>query len=983
MTKNIFKILAAAALALAAFASPALAQSSPGWTYGYVPTPAQWNAAFASKQDYVGSAFLPLSGGTMTGRLTTSTPNSSGAGFTLPQGADPSAPNNGDLWTTSAGLKARINGITYNLTSGTIPLVVGTTPITGGSSGAPLSNNAGLLANGLIASTWSTFQQVGTGSVSQTVQAKLVRWFDVEDFGAVGNGVADDAPAIRAAMLAASNAGGGNVMLGYNKTYLLATKYTAVGNGNTILPPYSKVYVRGQGISSVLKVANGMNTGGSQFLVFYPPDLSATYTYTDLGFFNFKIDENGLNNLTGPSYQNVAIGCNYCTGVEIQNVTFANNPWSQYIQIGGNGLNASQVNISNNTFLDACDVIAGSTCTDHSSIFVVATGYVVNGNVFRFSAQSTKATAIELHGIDGVAVGNAISNYSKVANIAAEDAHSTTGITFVGNAATSVRYGVGCWARNTQTLTAIQIANNTFQRSAEPVGSGVGFIDCGESGTQITNANSSNIFISDNVISSSAALGTAATDPVIVVGQIKGLYVEGNKIQSSNGPCIGNGANTLATSTRLILRNNVCIDTGGTSTAGSRRGILISSGTTIDTILISGNRIENVGSTYMTTGIDVTLTATYGLVPNDNFVSNVATPTNISGSGYTVVVANSLPYATGIGLPFSNTGALAGAMINTDPSTSVPSMTRTPVLGVAGSAIGSIGFRNLTSGSVVIQPDTGALGTSVATLKAGTYDLVGTNLTQTLTGKSIPSFDGGSAAGSTVTINGTSSGAPVNAYLLLQTNGQRTGIGQSTPNYLLHVGAGTDSATSLTPTFYVSAAGTTSFAVRDSTNDIQFGMFTNASPAITAIGNQTNHDMVIQTNANNMATFHKSGGFSVGPLGTNDPGNANAYIVGALATKAAVTLTGTSGTVGASNSATIFNASGTFTATLPACNSTNNPGRWLYVKSIAAQTVNSASSNVIPRATASAGTALLASGAGNWAVLQCDGSASWVVMAGN
>lgn len=116
MTNALRKILAAAAL-WAAFASSALAQSSPGWTYGYVPTPAQWNAAFAAKQDYVGSAFLPLSGGTMTGRLTTSTPNSSGSGFNLPQGADPSSPNNGDMWTTSAGLKVRVNGVTVNLTA--------------------------------------------------------------------------------------------------------------------------------------------------------------------------------------------------------------------------------------------------------------------------------------------------------------------------------------------------------------------------------------------------------------------------------------------------------------------------------------------------------------------------------------------------------------------------------------------------------------------------------------------------------------------------------------------------------------------------------------------------------------------------------------------------------------------------------------------------------------------------------------------------
>lgn len=58
-----------------------------------------------------------------------------------------------------------------------------------------------------------------------------------------------------------------------------------------------------------------------------------------------------------------------------------------------------------------------------------------------------------------------------------------------------------------------------------------------------------------------------------------------------------------------------------------------------------------------------------------------------------------------------------------------------PTLGVAGSQLGQICFVNLTSGSACIQPAAGALGTAVATLPAGTYNLVGDSLTQTLTNK--------------------------------------------------------------------------------------------------------------------------------------------------------------------------------------------------------------------------------------------------------
>ncbi len=106
----------------------------------------------------------------------------------------------------------------------------------------------------------------------------------------------------------------------------------------------------------------------------------------------------------------------------------------------------------------------------------------------------------------------------------------------------------------------------------------------------------------------------------------------------------------------------------------------------------------------------------------------------------------------------------------------------------------------------------------------------------------------------------------------------------------------------------------------------------------------------------------------------------SALYANTIFTKVPTTLTGTSGTVGASDSSIIFNASGTFTATLPAAST--NAGRWLQVKSIVAQTINSASSNIVPRAGGAAGTTLLASGAGNWASLQSDGT-SWIVMAGS
>lgn len=120
--------LVALALGLPAVAS---AQTPPNWTYGYVPTTAQWNQLFASKQDYLGAPPLLITGGTLTGSLVTTPPLAGGSGFNLPPGTTPTSPNNGDLWSTSSGLFVQINGVTIGPLSGATSSSFGnTSPIT-------------------------------------------------------------------------------------------------------------------------------------------------------------------------------------------------------------------------------------------------------------------------------------------------------------------------------------------------------------------------------------------------------------------------------------------------------------------------------------------------------------------------------------------------------------------------------------------------------------------------------------------------------------------------------------------------------------------------------------------------------------------------------------------------------------------------------------------------------------------------------------
>ena len=88
----------------------------------------------------------------------------------------------------------------------------------------------------------------------------------------------------------------------------------------------------------------------------------------------------------------------------------------------------------------------------------------------------------------------------------------------------------------------------------------------------------------------------------------------------------------------------------------------------------------------------------------------------------------------------------------------------------------------------------------------------------------------------------------------------------------------------------------------------------------------------------------------------------------------------TADSAGAKDASIIFNGSGSLTLTLPTASA--NTGRVIRVKTIAAFTVISASSNVVPLAGGAASTAILAATAGKWADLQSDGT-NWIIMASN
>lgn len=134
-------ILAAAFFFL--WGSVALAQTSPNLIQDQKLTPAQWNALFAAKQDYLGAPPLLTTGGTMSGKLSTVASSAVIAGLNVPPGVAPTSPLDGDIWSTTSGLFVQINGSTVGpLSSAAAGSFTATTPIVVSFPGGGVTNFA-------------------------------------------------------------------------------------------------------------------------------------------------------------------------------------------------------------------------------------------------------------------------------------------------------------------------------------------------------------------------------------------------------------------------------------------------------------------------------------------------------------------------------------------------------------------------------------------------------------------------------------------------------------------------------------------------------------------------------------------------------------------------------------------------------------------------------------------------------------------------
>jgi hypothetical protein len=230
-----------------------------------------------------------------------------------------------------------------------------------------------------------------------------------------------------------------------------------------------------------------------------------------------------------------------------------------------------------------------------------------------------------------------------------------------------------------------------------------------------------------------------------------------------------------------------------------------------------------------------------------------------------------LSFTNGVGIKIHDAGVIhysvgqiSGKFLISDTSNDGNSLfpaSRSDIIAISSTNVGIgttlIDSKLVVNGNTVISgtlnPDTDAtrdLGTSLKRWRT----LFAANISGSLT----PT---GATAGS-VFFAGTSGQIQQdNSNFFWDDTNNRLGIGTNSPQALLHVGAGGDTPT-VSATAYVTAAGTTNLAIRDSTNNVELLNYAYSGGGL--VGTATNHSYGVRTNNATRLTIDTSGNVGIG-----------------------------------------------------------------------------------------------------------------------
>jgi hypothetical protein len=441
------------------------------------------------------------------------------------------------------------------------------------------------------------------------------------------------------------------------------------------------------------------------------------------------------------------------------------------------------------------------------------------------------------------------------------------------------------------------------------------------------------------VISGGTGLGTIPTNGQLLIGN--GSNYTLNTLGYGAGISVTNGAGVIVVANTGVLSN----------IAGA--GISVSSATGNVTIANTGVLSWSGGSTGLTPATATTGAVTLGgrLAIGYGGTNSTSTPT-----------AGAVPYGTGTAYAFTAAGT-AGQVL-TSAGAGVPTWT-TPTTGT----VTSVGLAMPAQFTVTNSPVTSS-GTLTAAwttqsanvLLAGPTSGAGAVPTfRALTTADIPALPYGTGTVTSVGLSLPSIIAVTNSPVT--TSGTLTGT--LTTQAVNSIFAGPSSGSAAVPTFRALTTADIP-ALAYGTGTVTSVSVVSANGLAGTVATATTTPAITLTTT--VTGLLKGNGTAISAAVANTD-----YVpLSTVITKTAdYTITGTDTWI-------INNKTGSaLTLTFPAASSWT--GRYITVKNMQAQAVNSASSNIVPIDSTTAGTAILLGVVGNWATMVSDGT-NWIIM---